>query len=87
MSIQQLEQENRQLLARVDQERERTREVERTVEVMEERMKEMEMKRELGLGLEQEQHQRKRMIELQCKVCHVKYAGLFVCPSGVLKLY
>ena len=86
LGIQQLEQENRQLLARAEQEKEKTRDVERMVEVIEERIKEMEMERELGLGWEQEQQQRNRMIELQSKVSHVKYEGLFGCPSGLLKL-
>ena len=87
LGIQELEQENGQLLARVDQDKEKRKKVARMVEVMEERMKEIEMKRDLGLGWEQDQQQRKRMIELQSKVRHVKYAGLFVCPSGQLKLY
>ena len=67
MSIQQLEQENRQLLARADQERERTREVERMVEVMEERMKDMDME-EVELSGEQEKDQKDKFEELDNKV-------------------
>ena len=43
------------------------------VEIMEERMKELERERELGLGWDQEQQQKNWMIELQNKVRNVTY--------------
>ena len=73
LGIQQLEQENRQLLTRAEQEKKRTEEVEIMVEIMEERMKELERERELGLGWDQEQQQKNWMIELQNKVRNVTY--------------
>ena len=71
LGIQQLEQENKQLLARVDQEKKRTREVERLVEVMEERMKEMKIK-EVGPSGEQEKCQRDTLEQLENKVGQLK---------------
>ena len=73
LGIQQLEQENRQLLTRAEQEKKRTKEVEIMVEIMEERMKELERERELGLGWDQKQQQKNWMIELQNKVRNVTY--------------
>ena len=77
LGIQELEQENRQLLARVEQEKKRTKEVEIMLEILEEKMKELERDRELGLGWDQERQHKNWMIELQNKVRILIYMFLY----------
>ena len=67
LGIQQLDQENRQLLAMADQEKETTKEVEMMMSVIEERLKEMEKEDVIPNG-EQEKLHRYRMEELKNKV-------------------
>ena len=64
MSTQQLKQENRQILARAEQEKEQTWEVERNMKIIEQRLMEME-KEDMTPNME---HQLERMEELKNKV-------------------
>ena len=64
MSTQQLKQENRQILARAEQEKEQTWEVERNMKIIEQRLMEME-KEDMTPNME---HQLERLEELKNKV-------------------
>ena len=64
MSTQQLKQENRQILARAEQEKEQTWEVERNMKIIEQRLMEME-KEDMTPNME---HQLEIMEELKNKV-------------------
>ena len=61
MSTQQLKQENRQILARAEQEKEQTWEVERNMKIIEQRLMEME-KEDMTPNME---HQLERLEELK----------------------